>query len=384
METGYQRSKLQEESFYYEHKKHDGSYPTIGVNTFRNSHTLFEVSASTAAARERAVLLRCLIFAAWLLSAPRWAMAEALAPAQAADRYGDNVTLHFRVRATGANAVGYAELYSEPSWRDPGAFFVRLPPATEVARYAGRVISVTGKVQAVQFSELRRMVIYVPDADQVTVLDPLPPFTPTAAYVPKVTRGFTILVHPNVTAHEEDLARALAELAAQIDEISAAVPPPVLAVLRKVRIWLEWQQCADAASRFHPARAWLLEHGYNPEKAGEIEICNLRHWVAWSKQNQPSSLLHELAHAYHFRVLGEQHKGILSAYQHAMAAGLYDSVPYSESDRRQAHAALSAAEYFAELTEAYFGRNDYYPFTRAELVDYDAEGYSIVEQLWTY
>jgi methylmalonyl-CoA mutase len=36
METGYQRSKIQEESLYYEHKKHDGSYPIIGVNTFRN------------------------------------------------------------------------------------------------------------------------------------------------------------------------------------------------------------------------------------------------------------------------------------------------------------------------------------------------------------
>jgi methylmalonyl-CoA mutase len=36
METGYQRGKIQEESLYYEHQKHDGSYPIIGVNTFRN------------------------------------------------------------------------------------------------------------------------------------------------------------------------------------------------------------------------------------------------------------------------------------------------------------------------------------------------------------
>jgi len=38
METGYQRGKIQEESLYYEHKKHDGSYPIVGVNTFRNPH----------------------------------------------------------------------------------------------------------------------------------------------------------------------------------------------------------------------------------------------------------------------------------------------------------------------------------------------------------
>jgi methylmalonyl-CoA mutase len=38
METGYQRGKIQEESLYYEHKKHDGSYEIVGVNTFRNPH----------------------------------------------------------------------------------------------------------------------------------------------------------------------------------------------------------------------------------------------------------------------------------------------------------------------------------------------------------
>jgi len=34
----HRRGKIQEESMYYEHKKHDGSYPIIGVNTFRNPH----------------------------------------------------------------------------------------------------------------------------------------------------------------------------------------------------------------------------------------------------------------------------------------------------------------------------------------------------------
>ncbi len=34
METGYQRGKIQEESLEYEHRKHDGSLPIIGVNTF--------------------------------------------------------------------------------------------------------------------------------------------------------------------------------------------------------------------------------------------------------------------------------------------------------------------------------------------------------------
>ena len=36
METGYQRGRIQDESMEYERRKHDGTLPIIGVNTFRN------------------------------------------------------------------------------------------------------------------------------------------------------------------------------------------------------------------------------------------------------------------------------------------------------------------------------------------------------------
>jgi methylmalonyl-CoA mutase len=39
METGYQRGRIQDESMLYEHRKHDGSLPIVGVNTFRKPHT---------------------------------------------------------------------------------------------------------------------------------------------------------------------------------------------------------------------------------------------------------------------------------------------------------------------------------------------------------
>ena len=42
METQYQRSQIQEESLYYEHLKHSGDYPVVGVNTFVNPETLEE------------------------------------------------------------------------------------------------------------------------------------------------------------------------------------------------------------------------------------------------------------------------------------------------------------------------------------------------------
>jgi methylmalonyl-CoA mutase len=38
METGYQRGRIQDESMHYEHLKHTGEYPIVGVNTFRNPH----------------------------------------------------------------------------------------------------------------------------------------------------------------------------------------------------------------------------------------------------------------------------------------------------------------------------------------------------------
>jgi methylmalonyl-CoA mutase len=40
METGYQRSKIQEESMVYENLKHTGELPIIGVNTFRDPDTV--------------------------------------------------------------------------------------------------------------------------------------------------------------------------------------------------------------------------------------------------------------------------------------------------------------------------------------------------------
>ncbi len=47
METGYQRSKIQEESMYYEGLKHSGDYPIVGVNTFRNPAANFAEENAT-------------------------------------------------------------------------------------------------------------------------------------------------------------------------------------------------------------------------------------------------------------------------------------------------------------------------------------------------
>lgn len=47
METMYQRGKIQDESMYYEHQKHDGSLPIVGVNTFLNPNAkAFDASSA--------------------------------------------------------------------------------------------------------------------------------------------------------------------------------------------------------------------------------------------------------------------------------------------------------------------------------------------------
>jgi methylmalonyl-CoA mutase len=61
MERMYQRNKIQEESLYYEHQKHTGELPLIGVNTFLNkkgSPTIIpgEVIRSTTEEKERQII----------------------------------------------------------------------------------------------------------------------------------------------------------------------------------------------------------------------------------------------------------------------------------------------------------------------------------------
>jgi methylmalonyl-CoA mutase len=52
METGYQRGKIQDESMLYEHRKHDGSLPIIGVNTFLSDNPAEELEIELARSTE--------------------------------------------------------------------------------------------------------------------------------------------------------------------------------------------------------------------------------------------------------------------------------------------------------------------------------------------
>ena len=65
-----------------------------------------------------------------------------------------------------------------------------------------------------------------------------------------------------------------------------------------------------------------------------------------------------------------------------MDAGIYDSVEHVNGQLVEAYAKNNAAEYFAELSEAYFWTNDFYPFVRADLETHDPAGYAAIESAW--
>ena len=118
-----------------------------------------------------------------------------------------------------------------------------------------------------------------------------------------------------------------------------------------------------------------------------VEFTNVRIFEAETRR-MPNFVLHELAHAYHDRVLGGQPAigEIAAAYQKAKASGKYDRVERQDSEGRKrmdrAYALTNPFEYFAESTEAYFGHNDFFPYTRAELQQHDPEMCALLGKLW--
>ena len=109
------------------------------------------------------------------------------------------------------------------------------------------------------------------------------------AYGTESIQGFTVLINRHVAAQKEDAAEARKELERQLKEISRVVLTGPLAALRKVRIWVEWNRKENGGAEFHPSVKWLQDNGYNPEKAGGIEISNTRNFVKWSAQTLSGS-----------------------------------------------------------------------------------------------
>jgi dipeptidyl-peptidase-4 len=152
--------------------------------------------------------------------------------------------------------------------------------------------------------------------------------------------------------------------------------------LHSVPIWLEMRDKGSPCAAYHPSRQWLTAHGFNPDKAGSAEIHCAETFLRWSL-TQPSMVLHELAHAYHHQVLGHNHAGIAAAYRHAVESKQYESVLYADGTKKRAYALNNEKEYFAELSEAWLGANDFFPFVRAEVIAHDPQMARVLKTIWS-
>ncbi len=204
--------------------------------------------------------------------------------------------------------------------------------------------------------------------------------------------GWQVHIDRRLLATEaEDTARALAGLKEMLEETARVVPAPAVAELKKVPLYVSTAyRPGQSGAEFHPDAGWLRANGRDPAMARGVEFSGVHDFEA-ERRRMPNFALHELAHAYHHRTLpdGFENAEVKAAYQRAKASGSYERVErsFGEGNGRpntfeQAYAMTNPMEYFAEATEAYFTRNDFFPFTRDELKRHDPGMFTLLEKLW--
>jgi hypothetical protein len=211
-------------------------------------------------------------------------------------------------------------------------------------------------------------------------------FIPTQDYTKMTLEGWTVYVSPELTRHGSSERRKVGSEAVkllqwQLFHITRLVSDEALAHLQKVPIWLE-AEIHFGAAEYHMSAEWLAQNGYNPEKAHCVEICNSTDFVAWGSDDQPTMLLHELAHSYHDRVLGLDHPMINEHFAQAEEKGIYDTVLRITGHQEKHYAMTNKFEFFASLTVCYFTVNDWFPFVRSEFQQFDPDTYAMMEELW--
>ncbi|MEL6930391.1 MAG: hypothetical protein AAFO95_17395 [Cyanobacteria bacterium J06600_6] len=202
-------------------------------------------------------------------------------------------------------------------------------------------------------------------------------------YETRNIQGWDIKINRQLWVEEREVTqKAIALLDNKLIKIKNVVPLKHHNFLTSVTIWVEKDTPGFSGMVYHLSAKWLEQHGYNPNKAKAIEIANINSFIDRSN-TQPWHVLHELAHAYHHQIIGKDFPVIIDAYNHAVNTGLYQQVPRNTGDKLwSAYALNSYSEYFAELTEAYFGENDFFPFTQQELEQYDPIGYQMIKEAW--
>jgi hypothetical protein len=319
-------------------------------------------------------------------------------PAETANNVGKRVTVEFVAKSNGFNSEGegFSELASEKEFENKAWFALRFSRKamaelakkgiTDLRYFVEDGVVATGIVKEIDFGAKfgKRRFIYIYDLSQFKAMPTKQPtYTPTKDYTVVKIRGFTLLFHPEVVAHAEEMKKAVGNLKKDLGHMHDAMPKDKLKKLLKVKIWMEWDDASGAA--FHGNAIWLREHGKNPDKAGGVDFLFTKNYArdfATGNGHHHHVLIHEFAHAYQHFAMGRLDCQIKSAYMQAMERKLYDSVKWAEGKVAKAYAATNELEYFADLSIIYFGEGIYFPFTRAELRKHDPVGYCMVQEAW--
>jgi hypothetical protein len=202
--------------------------------------------------------------------------------------------------------------------------------------------------------------------------------------------GWTVLVDEQLLAEQKvDTKKALELLRTQLKEIVRVVPASAAAKLREVTLWFSAEYSGvKPKAEYHPDIGWLRVNGRNAAMAKGVEFTNVRDFQK-EMNRMPNFTLHELAHAYHDRVLsgGFDNVEIKAVFERAKVSKTYDKVERWFGNGRpntfeRSYAMTNPMEYFAENTEAFFSRNDFFPFTREELKRHDPEMEQLLARLW--
>jgi hypothetical protein len=161
------------------------------------------------------------------------------------------------------------------------------------------------------------------------------------------------------------------------------MPADRLAQLRDVTIVVD-HSCGDLASmQYHPSADWLADHGYPRSLARCVHLPRAAQLATVRNvAEQPWVILHELAHAYHDQVLGFDEPRIVAAWEAFKSSGAGDDALLFDGSRTRHYGLTDQKEFFAEMTEAYFGSNDFAPFNRAELRTGFPDLHALLEEIW--
>lgn len=196
--------------------------------------------------------------------------------------------------------------------------------------------------------------------------------------------GWTVFVDQSLLSgkHEKHGALALKILGQRLHRIVMRLPEEPRKAMQQVSIYVDRAHPLGNA-HFHPNKGWLVDHGYDPALTETVHLTSANILVGGASQpDRGSVVLHELAHAYHFQVLGFDHPGILEAYRVFCDSEKFDSVTYANGRLRPHYGLMDHKEFFAEMTETFFADNNSFPFNRTELMLYHPETYQSMAEIW--